>query len=288
MKVVGVNQPAELTCNVSGLLSPQLMTPSIRWTRNGIDIPVDAGRFYMPQLNVLRINRAAVTDSGMYQCFVRVDTTGQFQQQSVVSQALSGSYQHVQASAELIVRDSAPSRLTDVFNEQMVYPGRPAFLHCSVSSHGSPSPPSIAWTVDSLTIPYTSGRWGNASVIRMFPIILLFLLGGGGWFVFVPGCRHRRICWTTAPSSGVIWISVHPKWKMADCIVAPFFIRRWELDSWIIWIRFNWTGRNSTAPGWMFTVSPLFDGQATRQLWLARIIISTARLLVIQFNPSRG
>lgn len=162
-QVVGVNQPAELTCNVSGLLSPQLMTPSIRWTRNGIDIPVDAGRFYMPQLNVLRINRAAVTDSGMYQCFVRVDTTGQFQQQSVVSQALSGSYQHVQASAELIVRDSAPSRLTDVFNEQMVYPGRPAFLHCSVSSHGSPSPPSIAWTVDSLTIPYTSGRVSTSS-----------------------------------------------------------------------------------------------------------------------------
>lgn len=143
---------------MSGLLSPGLTTPSIRWTRNGLDIAVDGGRFYLPQANVLRVNRAAVTDSGMYQCFVRVDTSGQVQQQSVTAQALAGSYQQVQASAELIVRDTAPSRLTDVFNEQMVYPGRPAYLQCSLASNFSPSPPSIAWTVDSLTIPYKSGR----------------------------------------------------------------------------------------------------------------------------------
>ncbi len=149
---------------MTGVLSHGLTTPSIRWTRNGLDIAVDAGRFYLPQSNVLRMNRAAVTDSGMYQCFVRVDTNGQVQQQSVTAQALAGSYQQVQASAELIVRDTAPSRLTDVFNEQMVYPGRPAYLSCSLAAaHLSPSPPSIAWTVDSLSIPYTSGRVSTSS-----------------------------------------------------------------------------------------------------------------------------
>jgi hypothetical protein len=123
-----------------------------------LDIAVDGGRFHLPQANVLRVNRAAVTDSEMYQRFVRVDTSGQVQQQSVDAQALAGSYQQVQASAVLIVRDTAPSRLTDVFNEQMVYPGRPAYLQCSLASNFCPSPPSIAWTVDSLTIPYKSGR----------------------------------------------------------------------------------------------------------------------------------
>ena len=129
----------ELTCNVSGLATGQ--GPSVRWARNGLDIAVDGGRFYFPQPNVMRINQALLADSGMYQCFVRVET-GQL--------AGGGS----QASAELVVRDF-PTRLTDVFNEQMVYPGRPVYLHCSAT--GSPAP-SIVWTVDSFPVPYTSGR----------------------------------------------------------------------------------------------------------------------------------
>jgi hypothetical protein len=49
----------------------------------------------------------------MYQCFVRVDTSGQVQQQSVTAQALAGSYQQVQASAELIVSTDGCLQRTD-------------------------------------------------------------------------------------------------------------------------------------------------------------------------------
>lgn len=111
--------------------------------RNGQDIGLDVGRFYLPQPNVLRINQAGLTDSGMYQCFVRIET-------GTPSQASS----QAQASAELLVRDF-PSRLNGVFNEQTVHPGRPVYLQCLAS--GIPVP-SIVWTVDSFTLPYTSGR----------------------------------------------------------------------------------------------------------------------------------
>lgn len=139
--MVGVNQPVELTCNVSGLAAGQV--PSVRWVRNGLDIPIDAGRYYFPLPNVMRINQAVITDSGMYQCFVRIET-GQPAQAS----------SQTQAGAELAVRDF-PSRLTGVFSEQTVYPSRPVFLHCMAT--GSPVP-SIVWSVDSFTVPYTSGR----------------------------------------------------------------------------------------------------------------------------------
>lgn len=137
----------EWTCNVSGLIGAGHQAVSIRWMKNGQDVSLENGRIYLPQPNVLRINQAALVDSGMYQCFVsRTAVSSGGSAESGVSQA--------QAAAELIVRDF-PSRMTGVFNELTVHPGRPVYLQCSAS--GIPVP-SIVWTVDSFTIPYTSSR----------------------------------------------------------------------------------------------------------------------------------
>ena len=51
------------------------------------------------------------------------------------------------------------SRLTSVFSEQTVQPGRSVYLHCFAT--GNPwtgAAASISWSVDSLMMPYTSGR----------------------------------------------------------------------------------------------------------------------------------
>jgi hypothetical protein len=50
--------------------------------------------------------------------------------------------------------------------------------------------------------------------------------------------RYRRICWTTAELSGVISTLVRPRWRTADFIAVPLFIRPLEPDRWIIWTRF--------------------------------------------------
>lgn len=131
-----MDEPVEWTCNVSGLLSGQA-APLVRWTRNGLGVAPDSSRFYFPQPNVLRINQAAVTDAGVYQCFAQTPAA-----------------EEVHASAELVVRDSPP-RFTSVFSEQTVHPARPVFLHCFAA--GNP-PPSVEWSVDSLPFTYASGR----------------------------------------------------------------------------------------------------------------------------------
>lgn len=136
--MVGVDEPVEWTCNVSGLLNGQA-APVVRWTRNGADIgPPDSGRFYLPQPNVLRINQAAAADAGVYQCLARMATLAD----------------EVQAGGELVVRQSPP-RLTSVFSEQTVHAGRPVFMHCFAT--GDPAP-SVVWSVDSLPFTYISGR----------------------------------------------------------------------------------------------------------------------------------
>lgn len=139
--MAGVNQPVEFMCNVSG--SAVSAGRMIRWTRNGLDVPLaepsSPGRYYLPLPHVLRINQALPADSGMYQCFVS-------------SQAASGS--EAEASAELVVHDYS-ARLTNVFNEQTVHLGRSVYLHCFASANPAPS---VIWTVDSYIVPYTSGR----------------------------------------------------------------------------------------------------------------------------------
>lgn len=132
-QIVTVNDPVELTCNVTGLV-PSIDPPVVRWVHNAVDV-IPGGRFYSPQPNVLRIHQAIVSDSGVYQCFVGRQQGGD-----------------VQDSAQLSVRDS-PSRLTGVFNDKSVHPGRAVYLYCSAS--GSP-PPTIVWTLDSFNVPYTS------------------------------------------------------------------------------------------------------------------------------------
>lgn len=128
------NSPVEFSCNVSGVL-PQI--PAVRWMHNAVEISPDS-KFYFPQSHVLRINQVVRADSGIYQCFVRIPSAAE-----------------IQSSAELIIEDVAP-RLTSVFNEQTVHPGRSVYFHCFAA--GSP-PPSIVWTVDSFVVPYIAGRY---------------------------------------------------------------------------------------------------------------------------------
>lgn len=83
LKVVAVDQPAEFSCNITGSL---LTTPVINWAHNGVTVTPNS-KYYFPQPNILRINQVTKDDTGMYQCFVRV--------QSVYE---------LQAAAELIVQ----------------------------------------------------------------------------------------------------------------------------------------------------------------------------------------
>ena len=132
-QAVLVKSPVEFSCNVSGMPST---IPAIRWTHNAVEIVPDS-KFYLPQPHVLRISEAAPSDAGVYQCFVTTPAAVE-----------------VQSSAELIVED-APARLTSVFSEQTVHPGRLVYLHCFAV--GTPAP-SVVWTVDSFVVPYTAGR----------------------------------------------------------------------------------------------------------------------------------
>ena len=122
-QIVAVNDPVELTCNVSGISlissinSTVVRSLLVRWVHNGVDVVMSsANRVYFPQSNVMRINQATVSDSGVYQCFV--ETGANNQQGLLVADAGD-----VQDSTQLSVRDSPP-RLTSVFNEQSIHPGR--------------------------------------------------------------------------------------------------------------------------------------------------------------------
>ena len=139
IQVVVVKSPVEFSCNVSGMPST---TPAIRWMHNAVEILPDS-KFYLPQPHVLRISQAAPGDAGVYQCVVATPST-----------SADGATVEVESSAELVVED-APARLTSVFGEQTVHPGRAAYLHCLAV--GTPAP-SIVWTVDSFVVPYTTGR----------------------------------------------------------------------------------------------------------------------------------
>lgn len=99
------------------------------------------GRIYLPQPHVLRISSAQPSDSGVYQCFIGENE------------------EEIQAAAELVVRDLPVARLTNVFTEQTVHPGRSVYLHCFANG-GEPDalPLSIVWSVDSYVVPFTSGR----------------------------------------------------------------------------------------------------------------------------------
>ena len=132
-----MNSPAEFSCNVSGLGS----TPaSISWMHNAVRILSEGGKFEFPQPHVLRISQTLAADSGIYQCFVR--------------DATESDGGEMQSSAELVVLD-VPPRLSSVFSEQTLHPGRSVSLHCWAV--GSPAP-SIVWTRDSFLVPYTAGR----------------------------------------------------------------------------------------------------------------------------------
>ena len=140
VQAVLVKSPVEFSCNVSGMPSH---IPSIRWMHNAVEIVADS-KFYLPQPHVLRISEAVPADAGVYQCFVATPSGGE-----------------IQSSAELIIED-APARLTSVFGEQTVHPGRSVYLHCFAV--GTPAP-SIVWSVDSFVVPYTAGR-----LIAHFPL----------------------------------------------------------------------------------------------------------------------
>ena len=154
---MAVNDPVELTCNVTAGLTYSIDPPVVRWVHNAADV-IPGGRFYSPQPNVLRIHQAIVSDSGVYQCFVGRQTTTTTTTTTADHSQGGGD---VQDSAELIVRDS-PARLTGVFNDKSIHPGRAVYLYCSASG-GSP-PPSIVWTLDSFNVPYTTGRSVDYSI----------------------------------------------------------------------------------------------------------------------------
>ncbi|KAI1289957.1 Down syndrome cell adhesion molecule-like protein Dscam2 [Halotydeus destructor] len=123
---VAVGQSATLNCSIAGS-SPVL---SVSWFHNGQPLVSNSHRRLVSR-EVVHFTKVDREDRGMYKCIVSTE------------------FQSIQATAQLSLRDDAPSFL-ETFTETTLDPGPSVSLKCVAS--GSPLP-QVTWSLDGYVIP---------------------------------------------------------------------------------------------------------------------------------------